>query len=151
MRTRTDGRAQQNEPRQDIARGKTRGLAQRTPRRSTEIGREKEEMACRFLTENEGYRVIERNYRCKYGEIDVIAVDGNVLAFVEVRYRRDGSLVSALESVDRAKAAKLRLAVRRYISSRDRSILLETQVRVDLCLVKDGNPCYELIKGIIEF
>jgi len=101
--------------------------------------------------ENEGYNVIERNYRCKYGEIDIVAMDGNVLAFVEVRYRRYGSLVSALESVDRVKAARLRLAVRCYISHRGQDVPEKMPIRVDLCLVKDGNPGYELLKGVIEF
>ncbi len=45
-----------------------------------------EEQAARFLLE-QGYQILERNYRCRQGEIDVIARDGSYLVFVEVKYR----------------------------------------------------------------
>jgi putative endonuclease len=115
------------------------------------IGREKEEKACVFLTDNEGYRIVRRNYRCKYGEIDIIAMDGNALAFVEVRYRREGGLVSALESLDRRKAGRLRLAVRSYISSYAKETFPDRPIRVDLCVITDREPGYRLLKGVIEF
>lgn len=115
------------------------------------VGREKEELACVLLTESEGYRVIQRNYRCRYGEIDIIATDGNVFAFVEVRYRREGGLVSALESLDRKKAGKLRLAVRSYTSLHVKDISPDTPLRIDLCVITDGEPGYRLLKGVLEF
>ena len=118
---------------------------------TTDIGREKEDLACRYLQESEGYEVIERNYRCKYGEIDIIALQDNVLIFVEVRYRRQGGLVSATESVDKTKARRLRLTVRSYLSDHIYSRLAGQPLRVDLCVIKDGQPGYELLKGIIEF
>lgn len=51
-----------------------------------QIGAAYEEQAARFLIE-QGFQILERNYRCKQGEIDLIARDGAYLVFVEVKYR----------------------------------------------------------------
>jgi putative endonuclease len=54
------------------------------------IGAEGEELAAAHLTAK-GYRIIERNYRCKGGELDIIARDGKTLVFVEVKTRRNAA------------------------------------------------------------
>ncbi|CAI8868429.1 YraN family protein [Methylocaldum szegediense] len=69
-------------------------------------GRIAEDEALNFL-QMQGLRLIERNYRCRYGEIDLIMEDGRAIVFVEVRYRRSSQFGGALESVDRRKQAKL--------------------------------------------
>ena len=51
------------------------------------VGKAGEEAAVQFLRQH-GYRILERNYRCRFGEIDLIARDGPMLAFVEVKTRR---------------------------------------------------------------
>lgn len=53
-----------------------------------QVGKEKEELAALFLRKN-GCQIYEKNYRCKIGEIDLIAFDGEYLVFVEVKYRKD--------------------------------------------------------------
>lgn len=53
-----------------------------------QVGKEKEELAALFLRKN-GCQIYEKNYRCKIGEIDLIASDGEYLVFVEVKYRKD--------------------------------------------------------------
>lgn len=52
-----------------------------------QIGNQKEDVACWFLTQN-GYRILHRNYRCKQGEVDIIAQKDNYIVFVEVKYRK---------------------------------------------------------------
>ena len=47
----------------------------------------REEIAIQYLLQ-QGYQVLERNYRCRFGEIDLIAQDGSTLAFIEVKTRR---------------------------------------------------------------
>jgi putative endonuclease len=69
-------------------------------------GRLAEDRALEFL-ERQGLRLIERNYRSRYGEIDLIMEDGRTLVFVEVRFRGNPRFGGALESVDRRKQAKL--------------------------------------------
>lgn len=65
-----------------------------------------EEKAAEYLTK-QGLRVIETNYRCRIGEIDMIAEDGPTLVFVEVKYRKTGRSGSAAESVGRQKQERI--------------------------------------------
>ena len=129
----------------------TRREGQAVSARAT--GLTKEAAAAAYLQEN-GYTVVERNFQSRYGEVDLVAREGECLVFVEVRYRRPLSLVTAEESVTREKARRLRLAIRRYMAERgvlDGSV----PVRVDLCVVRDGpgpgGAVFEVIPGIIEF
>jgi putative endonuclease len=112
------------------------------------IGTLKEEAACGFL-ERTGYTVVERNFRSRSGEIDVVARLGDMLVFVEVRYRKAGSLVGAEESVTCEKARRIRMAVKRYLCVR--GIADAVPVRVDLCVVRDQGQLFEIVPGIIEF
>jgi putative endonuclease len=66
-----------------------------------------------------GYRIVERNFRCKSGELDVVARDGDVLVFVEVRSRADGSHGDAAEMVDRRKQKQVARVAMQYIGLRD--------------------------------
>jgi len=73
-----------------------------------------EERACRYLTA-QGLRLVERNYRCRRGEIDLIMRDGPELVFVEVRFRTSSRFGSAMESVDRRKQERIVTAARLYL------------------------------------
>jgi putative endonuclease len=70
------------------------------------IGRAAEDAACRHL-ERAGYRILQRNFRHRLGEIDVVAVEAGVLALVEVRYRSSHRYGGAAESVTHTKRARL--------------------------------------------
>ncbi len=74
-----------------------------------------EEKAARFLR-RKGYRIIERNFRCRMGEIDLIARQGEVLAFVEVKLRRDDRFAEAREFVTAAKQRRILAAASMYLS-----------------------------------
>lgn len=78
------------------------------------IGGEGEERAARFL-KRLGYQILHRNWRCRRGEIDIIARDGKTLVFTEVKTRRSTSRGTPEEAVDRKKQEKLRLLARYYI------------------------------------
>ena len=62
-----------------------------------------EQLAARYL-EQKGMDVLELNYRCRTGEIDIIARDGGYLVFVEVKYRKTKRAGYALEAIDSRKA-----------------------------------------------
>ena len=62
-------------------------------------------------------KLIQRNYRCPLGEIDLIMRDRHCLVFVEVRYRRQSRFGGALESIDTHKQTKLRRAALHYLNS----------------------------------
>ena len=77
-------------------------------------GEEYEARATRFL-EQAGLQVLERNFRCKVGEIDIICSQGPQLVFVEVRSRQNPRYASAAASVTRAKQRKLVRAAQFYL------------------------------------
>jgi len=68
----------------------------------SETGKLGEEAVCGYLREH-GYNVAERNYRIKGGEIDIIAENGDYLAFVEVKSRKPDSMVTGFEAVNKRK------------------------------------------------
>jgi putative endonuclease len=65
-----------------------------------------------------GYRIVERNFRCKRGELDIVARDGDVLCFVEVRSRADGAHGHAAEMVDARKQAQVARVAQQYLAMR---------------------------------
>src|SRR5262249_61797830 len=69
---------------------------------------------CAELMRGSGLLLVERNWRCRLGEIDLIAEEGGVLVFAEVRMRRAFAYGGAGESVTGAKRARLVAAARRY-------------------------------------
>jgi putative endonuclease len=71
-----------------------------------QVGQEAEERACAYLVK-QGLQLVKRNFLCKMGELDIVMLQGNVLVFVEVRYRKGGKFGSALETVTWHKQQKL--------------------------------------------
>lgn len=74
--------------------------------RAATLGNEGERRVAEYLKQK-GYIIVKRNYRDRFGEIDIVAEKENVLAFVEVKTRKSGSLVSGIEAVDTAKRQRL--------------------------------------------
>lgn len=70
------------------------------------LGDDYEQRACNWLTAI-GWHLLILNYRCKPGEIDIIALDGPTLVFVEVRARQRGRYASAAATVDKRKQRRL--------------------------------------------
>ena len=79
------------------------------------LGREGEQIAETYLRKK-GYRVVERNYRCPAGELDLIFLDRRVIVFVEVKTRTDERFGAPLESVDRRKQRKMIKAALFFLS-----------------------------------
>jgi putative endonuclease len=83
----------------------------------TQRGLEAEALAFDYLC-RQGLIEVERNYRCRFGEIDLIMRDGSTLVFVEVRMRASSAFGGASESIDARKQRKLLSAARHYIGSK---------------------------------
>ena len=81
-----------------------------------ETGKRGEQIACKAL-EKKGYRILERNYHCRYGEIDLIARHRDYIVFVEVRSKTGHSFGSPEESITAAKKKKLIQTALDYISN----------------------------------
>ena len=84
------------------------------------VGRAGEEAAVRFLHE-QGYRIVERNYRCRFGEIDLIARDGETLAFIEVKTRRSRAFGPPALAVTTEKQRHLVKASQMYLAQRGKA------------------------------
>lgn len=83
----------------------------------TSSGAAAEQLAAAFL-QRQGLKLLEQNYRCRFGEIDLVLQDREVLVFVEVRLRRSERFGGAAASVTPHKQAKLLHAARHYLSGR---------------------------------
>lgn len=92
------------------------------------------EELCAELMRGYGLRILERNWQCRHGEIDLIAEERGTLVFAEVRMRGPGRFGGAAESVTAAKRARLLAAARLYLMRRP-----EAPCRFDVLLV-DGEP-----------
>ena len=98
------------------------------------VGRRGEELAARHL-EAQGYGILERNYRCALGEMDIVAQDGEVLVFVEVRTRRNLRFGRPEESVTPAKQRKLVEVALSYLSEK---CLDDVDWRIDVVAIEMG-------------
>ena len=98
-----------------------------------ERGKAAEDAAAAYLT-GQGLRLVERNWRCKGGEIDLIMRDGNALVFVEVRLRRDGRFGGAAASITAAKQGRLVHAARLYLAG----LAYPPPCRFDAVLIEAG-------------
>ncbi len=79
-----------------------------------QVGNYGEERAVWFLT-RKGYQILGRNYRCRQGEVDIIAKDGSYLVFIEVKYRKSGRCGDPAEAVGGTKQKRLYQAARHYL------------------------------------
>lgn len=71
-------------------------------------------MAAQYLVK-QGYRIIEHNYRCKIGEIDIIAMDNEYLVFIEVKYRKGTQYGNPLEAINKHKQNVIYKVARFYM------------------------------------
>ena len=77
-------------------------------------GRDAEDWASRYLSER-GFRIVERNVRFKVGELDIVAMDGDTLCFVEVRSRQSARYGTALQAVSPRKQRQVVRAAKAYL------------------------------------
>ncbi len=99
------------------------------------IGASAEHAATRLLLER-GYRIVEHNFRCKLGELDIVARDGDILVFVEVRSRSDATHGHAAEMVGPRKQRQVARVAAVYLGART---LDYEQVRFDVVAITGGD------------
>lgn len=98
------------------------------------VGAQKEEMAAAYLRER-GYVILEQNFRCRTGEIDIIAREKGYLAFVEVKYRKDSAKGYPEEAVDFHKMQKITRTAQFYMLIKH--IPEDTSCRFDVITILD--------------
>jgi putative endonuclease len=94
-----------------------------------------EDLAARYLAER-GLRVVERNFRVRGGELDLICLDGEAVVFVEVRLRRSANFGGAAASITATKQARVIMAARHWLARHGR--YNDRPCRFD-CVLMDGD------------
>ena len=118
--------------------------------KKNETGMLGERIACNFLNRN-GYKIIETNYRCRDGEIDIIAQQQDTLVFFEVRTKKSFLFGSPEESVTRRKMEKLKAVAEHYGQNHCN---MPPEWRIDLIAIQMNNSGkvsrIEIIENAIE-
>lgn len=111
------------------------------------VGRSGEELARTWLT-HKGLEILDANWRCPIGELDIVALDGDVLAFVEVKTRTSTAFGHPAESVTRAKLARLRRLAGAWVEAHE---VHASGMRIDVIAVlqrRGERPLVEHIEGV---
>lgn len=98
------------------------------------IGTEGEQQAAAHLRKKK-YKIIETNFSSRFGEIDIIAKEGNTLVFVEVKKRKDISFGGGAAAVTYSKQKKIILTATAYMQKND----IQSAVRFDVIEINNGN------------
>lgn len=120
------------------------GMPHRVARTVGDFG---EQFAADYLSAC-GVRIVERNWRCQLGEIDIIGFDAGTLVFYEVKTRRSTRYGSPAEAVTPSKAARLRRLAVRWLSEHPQSA---REIRIDvmaLTLSAQGETQVEHLRGV---
>lgn len=108
-----------------------------------------EKVAGEYLEKN-GYRVMAANYRCKYGEIDLVCREGGVWCFVEVKTRKSSSYGAGYQAMTGLKQKHFKLAALSYMNQFS---LFEVEARFDVVsidFVSDDDYRIDLIKNAFQ-
>ena len=112
-----------------------------------ELGRRGEQLAAEYL-ERAGLRILDRNWRCETGELDIVALDQRVLVVCEVKTRSGVRYGSPLEAVSHGKRARLRRLAAAWLAAHG---LRFDDVRIDVIgLIRDGGGEFTLehVRGV---
>ena len=98
------------------------------------LGNRGESTACKYL-QSKGYEILQQNYRTRYGEVDIIAMDKSALVFVEVKLRTGSGYGRGLEAITQHKIGKIHGAAMDYIQ---KNYEIEPECRFDVVEISDG-------------
>ena len=119
-----------------------------TAQQKTQLGAYGETCAARHLTRGVGMVVLDRNWRCELGEIDLVLRDGHVLVICEVKTRSSRRYGAPLEAVSEEKATRLKILAARWCEVHDAR---PTDIRIDLVgVLVDGTTLVRLdhVRGV---
>ena len=103
------------------------------------IGSEYEDIIVNYIKEK-GYEILVTNYRCKQGEIDIVAKDGKYLVFIEVKYRKSSKTGVPIEAVTLSKQKIISRVALYYLY--DKHLSIDTPIRFDVAGVLDKEITY---------
>ena len=114
------------------------------------IGDGNEDLVCNYL-KSQGLKIIARNFRCRQGEIDIIARDKEYLCFIEVKFRNSSDYGQPQEAVNYYKQRKISKVSRFYLYSKNLSF--DTPIRYDVIAVSvnEGIKAVKWIKNAFDY
>lgn len=105
-----------------------------------QIGSRGEDLAAEYLS-GDGFTILDRNWRCRYGELDIIAAEGEVLVFVEVKTRTGRAFGTPAEAVTQTKLRRLRRLAGIWLAAQGGSW---PAVRIDVIEIRLSGPVPEI-------
>lgn len=113
-----------------------------------QLGEGGEYLAVKLL-KKDGYRIIEQNYRCKLGEIDIIAEDGDVLTFIEVKARRADEFEGPKSAVTPKKKRRISMVALHYLKETEQ---MDKKARFDVVAIRSfpEHPDAQIIKNAFD-
>lgn len=111
-----------------------------------QLGAEGEKRAAQHITKL-GYKIVEKNFRCKWGEIDLIAEHNEYLVFIEVKTRKGAGQINPLISLTRQKLKKLAYLGKFYLVTRK---IVNKQPRFDVISLVEESPHRFVVEHIVN-
>ncbi|MEO0123728.1 MAG: YraN family protein [candidate division WOR-3 bacterium] len=105
-----------------------------------QLGKKGEELARKFLNKK-GFNIIDHNFRCRYGEIDLVLRKGKSFHFVEVKYRRTLEYGLPQESVNKRKQKKIQYVALLWLKKRH--LPIDTEVHFDVLAINQSGDGVE--------
>lgn len=93
-----------------------------------------ENLACQYLSQ-QGLNLVEKNYRCQYGELDIIMKHDKTLVIVEVRFRQSTKYGTALETITHKKQSRIIAATQHYLQKNN----INSPIRFDAVAISASN------------
>lgn len=107
------------------------------------IGNKGENLIAKQYRKN-GYKIIARNFSCRFGELDIVAQKGNTVAVVEVKTRKNAAFAKAAEFVDLKKQNRIKTAAKLFIQENN---LMDCYIRFDVAEVYTENSTINIIEA----
>jgi putative endonuclease len=112
----------------------------------TDLGVQAEQLAAKYLQQH-GLKLIEQNYRSRFGEIDLIMRDGSTMVFIEVRLRKHAGFGGAAASIDARKQKRIISTAQQYLAGLERV----PPCRFDAVLLDDAQgKCMQWLKNAFD-
>ena len=112
-------------------------------------GKDAELRACQYLTE-QGLELIEQNFHCRYGEIDLVMRDQQTIVFVEVRFRKSQGLVDGAESISATKQLRLIRSASYYLQKKKFSVAVPARIDVIAVTLNNMQHQFDWIRNAIQ-
>ena len=112
-------------------------------------GKQAEAIAANYLSK-QGIKIIERNFHCRFGEIDLIGLTDQYLVFIEVRYRKDEHYMTVFETIDKHKCRKLVTTSEYYLNSHRKYQDMTCRYDVIGITGEISDPAIEWIKNAFQ-